>query len=402
MSWDTLKLLPKFNLNASNMGVSWWSHDIGGYFKGIEDNELYIRYVQLGCFSPILRFGVDKGKYYKREPWRWNIKTLNIATEYLQLRHKMLPYLYSEAYKYSIDGTPFIKPLYYNNPEMYDDPIFVNEYYFGSQFFVAPIINKKDPVMDRVVQRMYLPAGMWYDFFTGKKFPGDKNYTSFFKDENYPVFAKAGSIIPLGINESINDTNPPKTLEIHFFPGVSNEYLLYEDDGISDLYKKDFYLLTKIEYNYLPNNYTVIIRPIAGKSGIVPKYRNYRLIFRNTKRSKDVTVYSKDQIVSPKTYVEGANFVVEVNDVNSVSQLTVNCKGKDIEIDAVRLINNDIEEIISDLQIETELKEKIDAILFSDLDVKKKRIEIRKLGNKGLEKKFVKLFLNLLEYVSRV
>ena len=149
-------------------------------------------------------------------------------------------------------------------------------------------------------------------------------------------------------------------------------------------------------------NYTVIIRPIAGKSGIVPKYRNYRLIFRNTKRSKDVTVYSKDQIVSPKTYVEGANFVVEVNDVNSVSQLTVNCKGKDIEIDAVRLINNDIEEIISDLQIETELKEKIDAILFSDLDVKKKRIEIRKLGNKGLEKKFVKLFLNLLEYVSRV
>ena len=402
VSWDTLKLLPKFNLNASNMGVSWWSHDIGGYFKGIEDNELYIRYVQLGCFSPILRFGVDKGKYYKREPWRWNIKTLNIATEYLQLRHKMLPYLYSEAYKYSIDGTPFIKPLYYNNPEMYDDPIFVNEYYFGSQFFVAPIINKKDPVMDRVVQRMYLPAGMWYDFFTGKKFPGYKNYTSFFKDENYPVFAKAGSIIPLGINESINDTNPPKTLEIHFFPGVSNEYLLYEDDGISDLYKKDFYLLTKIEYNYLPNNYTVIIRPIAGKSGIVPKYRNYRLIFRNTKRSKDVTVYSKDQIVSPKTYVEGANFVVEVNDVNSVSQLTVNCKGKDIEIDAVRLINNDIEEIISDLQIETELKEKIDAILFSDLDVKKKRIEIRKLGNKGLEKKFVKLFLNLLEYVSRV
>ena len=66
------------------------------------------------------------------------------------------------------------------------------------------------------------------------------------------------------------------------------------------------------------------------------------------------------------------------------------------------LAANDIEEIISDLQIETELKEKIDAILFSDLDVKKKRIEIRKLGNKGLEKKFVKLFLNLLEYVSRV
>ena len=402
VSWDTLKLLPKFNSNAANIGLSWWSHDIGGYFKGVEDNELYIRYIQLGCFSPILRFGVEKGKYYKREPWRWDMKTSVIAKDYLKLRHKMIPYLYSEAYRYFKEGEPLIKPLYYTNPEMYDDVIYSNEYYFGSQFFIAPIIQKKDTVMDRVVQRFYLPNGVWYDFFTGKKFNGNKNYTMFFKDQNYPVFAKAGSIIPLGVNEQFNDTNPPKTLEIHFFPGVSNEYLLYEDDGISDLYKKGFYLLSKIEYNYLPNNYTVIVRALEGKSGIVPDYRNYKLVFRNTKKSDEVIVYNNKEMVKAKTYVDGPDFIVEVKDVRSIGQLTVNCKGKDIEIDAVKLINEDIEEIISDLQIETELKEKIDEILFSNLDIKKKRIEIRKLSKDGLEAKFIKLFLNLLEYVSQV
>ena len=112
---------------------------------------------------------------------------------------------------------------------------------------MAPIINKKDPIMNRVVHRMFIPEGTWYDIFTGKKFPGNRNYISFFKDEDYPVFAKAGSIIPMGYNENVNDTTPPKNMEIQVFPGVSNTYHMYEDDGLSDLYKKGYYLLTNIE-----------------------------------------------------------------------------------------------------------------------------------------------------------
>ena len=402
VGWESLKQIPLFNANAANLGLSWWSHDIGGYFKGIEDNELYIRYVQLGTFSPILKFGADKGKYYKREPWRWSIKTLSIVSEYLTLRHKLIPYIYSEAYKYHIDGTPLIRPVYYTAVEMYDDPIFRNEYYFGSQFFVAPIINSKDYVMNRVVHRFFMPEGIWYDFTSGKKFPGNREYVSFYKDQNYPVFAKAGSIIPMGMNDNINDTTPPKNMEIHLFPGVSNEYLLYEDDGLSDLHLKGFYLLSKIEYNYLPNNYTVIIRALEGKSGIVPDYRNYKFVFRNTKKANDVIIHENRNEIKGKSYTRGNDFIVEVENVKSINQLTVNCKGKDIEIDAVHLINNDIEGIVDDLQIETLMKEKIDAVLFSDLPIKKKRIAIRKLGGKGLDKKFIKLFLNLLEYISQI
>ncbi len=402
VSWSTLKKIPFYNASAFGNGVSFWAHDIGGYHKGIEDNELYIRFVQLGTFSPILKFGSDKGKYYKREPWRWDIKTYTIVKDYLNLRHKLIPYIYSEAYKYHKFGNCLVKPVYYQKPEFYDDVLYRNEYYFGEELLICPIVSRKDYVMERVVHNFYIPDGMWYDFVTGKKFPGGKSYISFFKDQEYPVFARSGAIIPMGTNENINDTTPPDNMEIHIFPGRSNTYTLFEDDGESDLYRKDFYLLTEIEYNYMKNNYSVIIRAKEGKSGIIPEKRNYKIVFRNTKRTDDVTVYSNRDKVSFKTYVDGPDFIVEVKDVKTIGQLTINCKGKDIEIDAVHLINRDIEGIISDLQISTEMKEKIDAVLFSNLTIQKKRIEIRKLGRKGLDKKFIKMFIKLLEYINEI
>ena len=402
VNWDTLKNIPFFNISASNIGVSFWSHDIGGYYKGSEDEELYARFVQLGTFSPILKFGSDEGKYYKREPWRWDIKTYSITKQYLTMRHHLIPYLYTESYRYHKEGIPLVRPLYYDYPDIYDNEKYRNEYYFGSGLLVAPIINKKDPIMNRVIHRMFIPEGTWYDIFTGKKFPGNRNYISFFKDEDYPVFAKAGAIIPMGYNENINDTTPPKNMEIQIFPGVSNTYHMYEDDGLSDLYKKGYYLLTDIDYNYLPNNYTVIIRAVGVKSGIIPDYRNYKIRFRNTKPTDQVDVYFKDRKIECKKYQDKNDFIVEVKDVPTIGQLTINCKGSDIEIDAVRVINDDIESIISDLPITTEMKELIDNTIFSSEPIKKRRIAIRKLERKGLEQKFIKLFLKLLEYVEQV
>ena len=402
VGWDTLRKIPFYNNNSFNNGAPFWAHDISGYFKGTEDNELYLRSIQLGVFSPILKFGVDKGPYYKREPWRWDIKTYTIAKDYLNLRHKLIPYIYSEAYKYHKFGDSLIKPLYYQIPSFYDDVLYRNEYFFGSSLLIAPIITKKDEVMNRVVHNFYLPEGTWYDYVTGKKFPGKKSYISFFRDEDYPVFAKSGAIIPLSNNQNINDTTPPTDMEINIFPGRSNSYTLFEDDGESDLYRKDFYLLTQIDYTYMPSNYSVVIRSVKGKSGIVPDKRNYKIIFRNTKRTDDVTAYMNETSLSLKTYVDGPNFVVEIKDVPTVGQLSISCKGKDIEIDALRLINEDIERIISDLQISTEMKEKIDAILFGSEPIKKKRIAIRKLSRQGLDKKFVKMFLKLLEYIGEI
>jgi len=83
------------------------------------------------------------------------------------------------------------KPLYYMEPKIYDEPLYRNQYYFTSQMLIAPITKKKNSVMNRVVQKLYIPNGTWYDYFTGKKYNGGKYYTSFYKDEDYPVFCTA-------------------------------------------------------------------------------------------------------------------------------------------------------------------------------------------------------------------
>lgn len=404
VSWNTLKKLPVYNSTSSNIGLSWWSHDIGGYKEGIEDGELYIRYVQYGTYSPIFRFSAKYGQYYKREPWKWDIKTLSIVRDYCQLRHRLIPYLYSEAYKYHKVGLPLVQPIYYQYPKLYDEPDYKNEYYFGTELFVAPITKPKDKVMNRAVEKVFLPDGIWYDFKTGKKFPGNKRYVLFFKDEDYPVFAKCGSIVCLGdLEKNLNVTNPPKTMEIHVFPGRNNSYNLYEDDGYSNLYEEGYYILTRVDYNYLSNNYTLIIRALEGKTGIIPEKRNYRIRFRNTKEANDVIVYiGKEKVEEVESYVEDADFVVIVNDVSTTEQLTINCKGKDIEIDAERLINEDIDSIISDLQITTSMKEQIAKIIFSDKSIDTKRIEIKKLQKNGLDKIFIKMFLKLLDYIAQI
>jgi hypothetical protein len=255
--------------------------------------------------------------------------------------------------------------------------------------------------MDRVIHKFFIPEGTWYDFITGKKFPGNRRYVSFFKDQDYPVFVKMGAIIPMASGNDIFSTKPPVNMEIQIFPGKSNNYLMYEDDGETNLYLKNNYVLTSIDYNYMPNNYTVIIRALEGKGDIVPPVRNYKFVFRNTKQAEDVTIYKDYEEIPFESYVDGPNFIVEVKNVPTFGhQLTVNCKGKDIEIDAVRLVNKDIEGIISDLQIKTEQKEQIDKIMFSDLPIRKKRIAVRRLQNKKLERKFIQLCLKLLEYVE--
>lgn len=405
VSWKTLRSLPFYNANSSNIGISWWSHDIGGFKGGTEEGELYMRWVQLGAYSPILRLSSDFGKYYKREPWKWDARTFKVVRDYLRLRHRLIPYLYSEGYKYSNIGSPLIQPLYYKYPETYDEKLYKNEYYFGSELFVCPITDPKDSVMDRVVHRVLLPNGIWYDFKTGKKFPGGHRYVTFYKDEDYPVYARTGAIIPLAHLEpdNLNDTKNPSKLEIQIFPGRSNTYKLYEDDGISETYKEGNGFVTEINYYYKENDFSVSIEPMEGGNiSVLPEKRSYIIKFRNTKYTKGVQVFADEINVPFVSYVDDTDFVVEFSDVKTSSKIYIHCKGSDIEIDASRVINEDLESIISDLKISTSLKVEIDKILFSDMTIKQKRIAIRKLKRKGLENIFIKMFLKLLEYVAEI
>ena len=404
VSWDTLKKLVEFNLTSFNIGMSYWVHDLGGTYEGIEDNELYTRFIQLGVFSPIVKLSCEGGKYYKREPWNWGIKTSKIVTDYLNLRYRLIPYIYTESYKYHKFGKPIIEPIYYRYPAMYDHPLYNDEYFFGSQIFISPITEKKNYVMNRVIHKLYMPDGVWYDYFTGKKYRGNKRYTSFYKDEDYPVFVKEGSIIPLAPNK-YNDTGLPAELEILIFPGENNTYSIYEDDGKSLDYQNGNYIITNIELLSKKNSYNLTILPVEGKVGILPKTRDYKIRFRNTRAASRILSYIKDQPVENKSYREDKDLVIEVKNIPTNRQFTLMCSGKDIEYDALKIINEDIASIISDLPIKTIMKEKIDSIMFSkDKSIKKKRIAIRKLANgkNRLERKYIDLFIKLLEYIQEV
>ena len=203
--------------------------------------------------------------------------------------------------------------------------------------------------------------------------------------------------------KNLNDTKPPKNMEIQVFPGASSTYEMYEDDGLSSLYERGYFIVTDIDYAYQKNNFNVGIRPVAGKSGIIPDYRAYRIRFRNTKEPDEVVVQcGTEKVKGINTYVDDNDFVVELPSLSTIKQITISCKGKDIEYDALRIVNDDIESILNDLPIETKLKEKIGAVIMSDEEIKKKRIEVRKLGRQGVPNKYINLFIKLLEYMAEV
>ena len=319
VDWKTLNQIPKFNILASNMGISFLSHDLGGTSDGIEDSELFIRFVQLGVFSPILRLGADAGKYYKREPWKWDLATSMIVNKFLNMRYKLIPYIYTECYKYHKYGKPLIEPLYHRYPFLYDDELYSNEYFFGSNILVSPILNKKDSIMNRVIHKMYIPEGTWYGISTGKKYKGGKRYVSFYKDDQYPLFVKAGTIIPMSLNE-YNDVGIPKKLEIDIFPGDNNTYSIYEDDGVSNNYQNGDYLITNIEFVYQKDNYKVTILPVSGKAGIAPSTRDYKILFRNTRMPSKVLSYVGNSQVTNNCSFDDDNLIVEIKNVPTNSQ----------------------------------------------------------------------------------
>jgi len=398
VSWDTLKNLAIYNNRAANLGVCWHAHAIGGYYSGIEEDELYLRYIQFGVFNPIFILASDGGKYYKREPWKWNQIKLSVIREYMQLRNKLVPYIYNEGYTYHKYGVPIIQPLYYKYPKIFDEPNYVNQYFFGSKIMISPITKRKNPEMNRVVQHIFIPNGIWYDYFSGKKYIGNKYYRGFYKEEDYPIFVKEGSIIPMSLDM---DTNIPTNMELQIFPaenGLYGSYELYEDDGISIKDNGKNYLITKMNLDKVDTGYKFTLSKKEGYYNI--PNRNYVLRFRNMKSPEKVIVkYNNNETLYNYETIKN-DLIVKLNNINVYSTIEVNIIGKNLEIETISVINEEISEILEDLEINTILKEQIDDIIFSELPVNKKRISLRKLRKVGLEPKYINMFIGLLEFIE--
>ncbi len=278
VTWESLTFQPEFTATAANVGYGWWSHDIGGHMRGVEDAELYARWVQFGVFSPILRLHSTNNPYHDRRPWGWDAETLRVTRDAMQLRHALIPYLYTMAWRNHTQDLPLITPMYYDDPDDARAYACPQQYRFGSELLAAPITTPRDADTQLARQVVWLPPGDWFGFFDGAYYTGDRHHTVYAALGDIPVFARAGAIVPLAAQSASTDN--PTTLEVHIFPGADNRFELYEDDGATTAYTRGQFAVTPLVQTRHDRQLQFVVEPARGDVSIVPVRRGYRLHFR--------------------------------------------------------------------------------------------------------------------------
>lgn len=278
-TWESLDFQPYFTNNAANAGYTWWSHDIGGHMLGIQDDELYLRWLQYGVFSPINRLHSSNSDYMGKEPWKRSWAVEKISEEFLRLRHKLIPYLYTANYRTHTEGTPICMPLYYrwDCDEAYEAK---NQYIFGGQLLVCPVTKPVDKRLNLAPVKVWLPEGRWTDIFSGRIYAGNRWVTMYRDLDAIPVLAPSGAIVPMYRNADDNDLSLSQPLEIHLWRG-DGHYELYEDDGETNAYTQGSYAITTFRMESEGNTLRLSIAPPEDTHGLLPKSRQMYLRFRD-------------------------------------------------------------------------------------------------------------------------
>ncbi|MCR4662226.1 MAG: DUF5110 domain-containing protein [Clostridia bacterium] len=279
-SFKSLKFQPEYTNRASNIGYNWWSHDIGGHQLGSSNDELYLRWVQYGVFSPINRLHSSQFDLQGKEPWNRSETVKRIAIKYLRLRHKMLPYIYTAAHTEYEDNIPICQPLYHRYPKDENAYNYNNEYYFGGKMLVIPITSKVSKSNAMAHVKGYLPDNSRYtDFFTNQIYKGKGEYT-FSRDLEYmPILCKEGTIIPLSEDEG-NRIDNPTNLHLIVFRG-NGVFVLYEDDGLTNEFKKGKFAETLFEITEENNEIIFKVNKVEGDTSVLPLQRKYTIEFRD-------------------------------------------------------------------------------------------------------------------------
>ncbi|HZU86220.1 MAG TPA: TIM-barrel domain-containing protein [Anaerolineaceae bacterium] len=274
--WRTLAYQPYFTATAANVAYGWWSHDIGGHMFKESTPELYLRWVQFGVFSPIFRLHSTKVAALDRRPWAKPEPIFHAARAAMQLRHALIPYIYSMAWRAHQTGISLVTPMYYGNME--EDAAFEakDQYFFGSELLAAPITQPVRPETGLAVKRVWFPSGTWFNFFTGERFNGGQWREITAGLEDIPVFAKAGAIVPLAPPLPWDGIQNPAELDLYIFPGADNTFDLFEDDGETTDYQRGKYAITR--FSLQANTFT--IHSATGDTSVIPPTRTYRLHIR--------------------------------------------------------------------------------------------------------------------------
>lgn len=292
ITWDSLDFQPYFTSTASNIGYGWWSHDIGGHMFGYRDDELTARWVQLGVFSPMNRLHSTDNPFNGKEPWKYNQIVETVMKNFLKLRHKLVPYLYTMNRRASRAGLPLVQPMYYLEPEREETYEVPNNYYFGTEMMVSPITDKLDPVTGLAGAKTWIPQGIWYDFFNGRAYKGGRKVDLWRDIYEMPVLVREGSIIPLKDMEGYdNSIENPEKLEVLVYPGESGEFVLWEDGGDTPEDLDENWVFTRMTKTADENGTVFIVEAAQGNTAVIPQKRSWKIRFCNIQdKPQEVTV----------------------------------------------------------------------------------------------------------------
>jgi alpha-glucosidase len=304
-------------LNIGVSGVGYWSHCMGG-FEHDADPELYMRWVQFGFFSPISHlFGMDHPGY--KEPWNYGKKALSNFIKYDSIRYSLFPYIYSAGWDLYKKGIPIMRSLvlyYQNDSNVYkiDD-----QYLFGNSIMVAPVVEK-----DLRSRKIYLPEGVWYDYWTGKEFSG-KQYIDYpCPIDVLPLLIKGGAIIP---------TQPEvqylgqilDNYTINVYPQGSTAFSIFDDDGKTTEYQNGVYSETKITCTDTQKQILVKIGAPVGTYKV--SARNYNVKLHIGAQPKSITckkASGKTSLIDFKyDNINGVLFIPSAGNTNETFELSI-------------------------------------------------------------------------------
>ena len=295
-TWESLSFLPYFNSTASNVLYGYWSHDIGGhqvrrYGMGV-DSELYTRAMQMGQYLPILRSHSAKDPSLNKEPWAFDQATQQRLDNVINGRYTLIPYIYTMARKTYETGISLCRPLYYDSPDAKEAYEYKEEYMFGDNMLIAPVTKETNKENGYATVKLWLPEGQWLEYETGEMLQGGKTYERLFTMDEYPVYVKAGSILPYyGKLKNLSGTDQAVTVRV--FPGSDKgEFQLYEDNGEDKNYVKE-YATTPLAYTRNGNKLSVTIGARKGQYKDMPAKRQYYVALPCQKAPLNITYQGK-------------------------------------------------------------------------------------------------------------
>jgi len=263
-TWQVFRNQIPAGLNFSLSGIPYWTTDTGGFFgnrtAGNGDpcnpqyQELFARWFQFSTFCPMFRVHGSYGLKPGKEFYRFDEKTQEILRTYLDLRYRLLPYIYSVAWQVTSEGSTFMRPLVMDFPSDTNALNIGDQYLFGPSVLVKPVTTA-----GATNCTVYLPqdSGPWYDFWTSMTYKAGQTIDVASPLQTLPIFIRAGSILPLGPFLQYSGEKPADPIEIRVYPGAMGQFILYEDEGDSYRYEKGSFATIPLEWNQRTKTLTI-------------------------------------------------------------------------------------------------------------------------------------------------